>query len=203
MAQESGIVARLLNSFFRGLAFVAPIAITAYVCVEIFTTIDGWLGLRIPGVGFVITIALITAVGFLASNLLTRGLLGLIESLLDRLPFVRLLYGSTRDLLNAFVGEKRKFDKPVLVTLFAGGTVRVFGFLTQESLSQFGLADQVTVYIPQSYGFAGNLIVVPMAQVEPVAAESAEVMAFILSGGVTRWGDSGEGPRLPAAGPGE
>lgn len=188
--RESGFLSKLLASFFRGLAFVAPIAITVYVCVAIFTTIDGWLGLRIPGAGFVITIVLITAVGFLASNLLTRGLLSLVERTLDRLPFVRLLYGATRDLLNAFVGEKRKFDKPVLVTLFTGGSVRVFGFLTQESLAQLDLVEHVAVYIPQSYGFAGNLIVVPAANVEAVSADSPEVMAFIISGGVTRWGDA-------------
>ena len=179
-------MSRLLNYFFRGVIVVAPLAVTIYVCVAIFTSIDNWLGFRVPGVGFVLTIVAITLIGFLASNLITRGLLAAVESTLERLPFVRLLYGSTRDLLNAFVGEKRRFDKPVLVTPIPQSGIRVLGFLTQESLATIGLAEHVTVYIPQSYGFAGQLIVVPSSQISPLAAESADVMAFIISGGVTQ-----------------
>ena len=182
-------MSRLLNYFFRGVIVVAPVAVTIYVCVAIFTSIDNWLGFRIPGVGFLLTIVLITLVGVLASNLITRGLLAAVESILERLPFVRLLYGSTRDLLNPFVGEKRRFDKPVLVTPVAGSSVRVLGFLTQESLAVVGMSDYVTVYVPQSYGLAGQLIVVPATQAAPLMAESADVMAFIISGGVTQMPD--------------
>jgi uncharacterized membrane protein len=179
-------MSRLLNYFFRGLIVVAPLALTIYVCVAIFTRIDRWLGFRIPGVGFLLTIALITLVGFFASNLLARGLLSAVENTLQRLPFVRLLYSSTRDLLNAFVGEKRRFDKPVVVTLVPGSSARVLGFLTQESLGVVGMGGHVTVYVPQSYGLAGQLIVVPAEHVHLLAAESADVMAFIVSGGVTQ-----------------
>ena len=179
-------MSRLLNYFFRGVIVVAPLAVTIYICFAIFTSIDNWLGFRVPGVGFLLTIVAITLIGFLASNLITRGLLAAVESTLERLPFVRLLYGSTRDLLNAFVGEKRRFDKPVIVTPMPQSGIRVLGFLTQESLSVIGMADYVTVYIPQSYGFAGQLIVVHATQIMPLAAESADVMAFIISGGVTQ-----------------
>lgn len=184
-------MSRFFNYFFRGLVLVAPTVVTVYVCWVLFRDIDGWLGLSIPGAGFVLTIALITAIGFLASNLITRSLLSMLESVMNRLPFVRLIYSSTRDLLNAFVGEQRKFDKPVLVTVFPGGTARVFGFVTQESLAALGLADHVTVYIPQSYGFAGNLFVFPASQLQRVEADSAVVMAFILSAGVTALPEAG------------
>jgi uncharacterized membrane protein len=103
---------------------------------------------------------------------------------MDRLPFVRLLYSSTRDLLSAFVGEQRRFDKPVLVTLVPGGHARAFGFVTQESLERFGLDRHVAVYLPQSYNFAGSLLVFPADQVQAVPSDSADVMAFIVSGGV-------------------
>ena len=102
-----------------------------------------------------------------------------------RLPLVRLLYVSTKDLLNAFVGEKRRFDKPVMVTLFPGAGAKALGFVTQESLERFGLSGHVAVYFPQSYNFAGNLVVYPTDQVTPIAADSAEVMAFVISGGVS------------------
>ena len=176
---------RLLNYFLRGLVLVAPLAITLYVCWVVFVRIDGWLGLPVPGLGFILTIVLITLIGFLGSNLITRGMLAIIDQVVGRLPFVRLLYTSTKDLLNAFVGEKRRFDKPVLVRLSMQSEARMVGFVTQESLDRLGLPGYSSVYFPQSYNFAGNLVVFPSAHVEPLDAPSADVMAFIVSGGVT------------------
>jgi uncharacterized membrane protein len=173
---------RLVNYFLRGLVVTAPLALTLYVCWAVFRRIDGWLQLPVPGAGFVITVAAITLIGFLASNLLTRGAVALVEGWMQRLPFVRLLYSSTKDLLNAFVGEKRRFDKPVIVELPGG--VKMIGFVTRESLAQLGLADHLAVYLPQSYAFAGNLLMVPAQAVRPLDAESAAVMAFVVSGGV-------------------
>ena len=176
---------KLLNHFFRGLVLLAPLALTIYVCWLVFTTIDRWLGIPIPGVGFLLTIALITLVGFLASNLIARSLLGLVESVLGRLPFVRLLYTSTKDLLNAFVGEKRRFDTPVLVRLTADGGTGALGFITQENLERLGIPGHVAVYLPQAYNFAGQMLVVPADRVIRITSNSADVMAFIVSGGVT------------------
>src|SRR5687768_1873475 len=179
------VVSRLLNYFVRGLLLLAPIAITVFVVWTTFTTIDGWLGLRVRGAGFLITIALITLFGFLAGGFLTRRFLALLERVMQRLPLVRLLYSSTKDLLNAFVGDKRRFDKPVLVELMPGSNAQAFGFVTQESLEQLGLPNHVAVYFPQSYNFAGSLVVFPASQVRRLSAESSAVMAFIVSGGVT------------------
>jgi len=176
---------RLVNYFLRGLVVTAPVALTLYVCWAVFRHVDQWLGLPIPGAGFALTLLLITLVGFLASNLLTRGAVTVVERLLERLPFVRLLYTSTKDLLNAFVGEQRRFDKPVLVSVAPGAEVHVIGFVTAESVAFLGLTGYVAVYIPQSYNFAGNLLVVPAARVRPVGVESADVLAFIVSGGVS------------------
>ncbi len=177
---------RLLNYFLRGLVVVVPLALTLYVCAVIFTTIDNLLGLRVPGVGFVITLVIITFIGFLASSFVTRSLIGALDRMLDRLPFVRLLYSSAKDMLNAFVGEKKRFDKPVLVSITADRAVKVLAFLTSESLASLGISEMVTVYMPQSYGFAGHILVVPADRVERIDADAAEVMAFIISGGVTQ-----------------
>ena len=179
-------MSRLLAYFLRGLVVVVPLALTVYVCVAIFTKIDSWLGLPIPGAGFVLALALITVVGFMASSIVTRTLLGAVDRLFERLPFVRLLYSSAKDMLNAFVGEKRRFDKPVLVALSADRAVKVLAFLTSDSLVSLGVSDHVAVYMPQSYGFAGHILVVPADRVERIDADAAEVMAFIISGGVTQ-----------------
>jgi len=190
-------MARFLNYFLKGLVLLAPLAITLYVCVRVFATIDGWLGLPIPGAGFVATVALITLFGFLASSFLTRRMLSVVEGVLERLPFVRLLYSSTRDLLNAFVGEKRRFDKPVIVTPFSGSQARAIGFVTQETLQSMGMHEQVAVYLPQSYNFAGQLVLVARESVQPLPTASSETLAFVVSGGISGATESQSGRTLP------
>jgi uncharacterized membrane protein len=175
---------KLIAYFLRGLVVTAPVAVTLWVCWTLFQRIDGLLDLPIPGAGFVVTIVAITFVGMVGSTLVTAGLVSVIESSIEKLPFVRLVYSSTRDLLNAFVGEKRRFDIPVTVTLVPGSGVKMIGFVTRESLDIFGIPGHVAVYVPQAYAFAGHLLLVPALQVEPLAGESADLMAFVVSGGV-------------------
>ncbi|HJQ18978.1 MAG TPA: DUF502 domain-containing protein [Gemmatimonadaceae bacterium] len=176
---------RLLNYFFRGLIILAPAVITIYVFWLIFSTVDQWMGFRIPGLGIVVTIVLVTLFGFLATTVLARWLLSLVDTLFKRTPLVRLVYTSTRDLLDAFVGEKRRFDRPVVVTTSADGIEKAFGFVTSEAMARFGLDGHVTVYLPFSYTFTGVIRMYPVSQVRPLTADSAEVMAFVVSGGVT------------------
>ena len=179
---------KLLGYFARGLVLLAPLAVTIAVLWYVFTSVDGWLGRLIelpPGAGFVATVGLITLVGFLGSSFLTRSAVNWVERLMSRLPFVRLVYGSTKDLLNAFVGEKRRFDKPVLLTLIPNGTL-VIGFVTQESMQQLGLTEHVAVYCPHSYAWSGQIYIVPSALVQPIDVNSADAMAFAVSGGVSR-----------------
>lgn len=187
---------QFLKYFLRGLVLVAPLGVTVYVCVVVFRAIDGWLGLKWSGAGFVVTIALITLFGFVASNFLTRRSLAFLERVMERLPLVRILYSSTRDLLNAFVGERRRFTKAVRVPLHPGSPVQALGFVTQTSLDGLGLPGYVAVYFPQSYNFAGQLVVVPADQVVPIHAESSQVMAFIVSGGVTDIPGENPGPAV-------
>ncbi len=176
---------RLLGYFVRGLVLLAPLVVTVWVCWLVFKNVDGWLGLPIPGAGFVATLLLITVVGFLGSNLLTRSAVNVLEGLMTRLPFVRLLYGSTKDLLNAFVGEKRRFDKPVSLDLSPDGGVRLVGFVTQESLAHLGMDEYVAVYCPHSYNFSGQLHLVLATRVRALDVASADAMAFVVSGGVS------------------
>jgi uncharacterized membrane protein len=129
----------------------------------------------------------ITLIGALTSNLLARTLLATTDQALARLPFVRLLYTSIKDLLNAFVGEQRRFNRPVRARVGEGtAEIYLLGFVTSDSLAHLGLEGRVAVYVPFSYSVAGHVLIMPADRVEPLAVESADAMAFILSGGVTR-----------------
>jgi uncharacterized membrane protein len=176
---------KLSNYFFQGLIFLAPIGITAYIFYKAFVFIDGLLRLPYPGVGFIITIAGVTLLGFLTSNFLTRWIFQLLEKIMTRLPFIRLLHSSVKDVLTAFVGDRRRFDKPVVVEVIPGSGVKALGFLTRESMEAFQLQDQVAVYFPQSFNFAGNVLLYPRNQVTPIETDSSKLMAFIVSGGIT------------------
>ena len=175
---------RLVGYFLNGLIFTAPAALTLYVLWAIFTTVDGWLRIPVPGLGFLATLTLITLVGFLASNFLARRMLEWLDEMLERLPGVRLLYTGIKDVTGAFVGEKKRFSQPVVVTIDPVAGSKAIGFLTQDSLDELGMADHVTVYLPVSYSFAGQLLLFPSERVVPLAAPSAKVMAFVVSGGV-------------------
>ncbi len=174
----------LAGHFLRGLLITAPTAITAYVCWWLISTIDGWLGIDIPGAGLLVAVTAITLIGMFASNLVTRSLLAWIDKAIERLPFVRWLYTATKDLLNAFVGEQRRFNQPVRIQIGPTPDFFTLGFVTAGSMAHLGLPDHAAVYMPQSYNFAGQLAIVPAAHVTPLDADSAEVMAFIVSGGV-------------------
>ena len=117
--------------------------------------------------------------------MLTDGLVRLIDGLLEKLPFVRLLYGTAKDFFEAFAGEKKRFDTAVLVTLYPASEAKALGFMTRRDVEMFGLVNHVAVYLPHSYAFTGQLILVPAEHVTLVQAGSAELMTFIVSAGVT------------------
>jgi uncharacterized membrane protein len=178
----------VVRYFLRGLVFVVPIAFTVWIFLVTFRTIDSWLGFRVPGAGVLVLVAGTILCGVLVSSFLTRRLMATVEAVLDRLPVVRLLHSSVRDLLAAFVGEKRRLGRPVLVDLDAGGALRTVGFVTRESLAGVQLPEDVAVYLPQSYNFAGQLLIVPRARIRPLEGDGTAVMQFIVSGGVAGLG---------------
>ncbi|MEK6528579.1 MAG: DUF502 domain-containing protein [Nitrospirota bacterium] len=175
---------KLARYFLEGLLFLVPMVVTIYVIYIVFVKIDGIFKFKTPGLGVLVTLLLITGMGLIASNFLTRGFLRIMEKVLLQLPVVKLIYGPTKILINAFLGEKKSL-KPVLVTILPESDIKAIGFITLENLNNLGLSDHVAVYFPQSYNFAGNLVIVPKGQVTPLNIESGEVLAMIISGGIT------------------
>jgi uncharacterized membrane protein len=179
---------RFAGYFLRGSLVLIPLAGTLYIVFFILRTLDQILPIDIPGLGLVLTIGLITLVGFLTSNVVGRTAFDLTEGIFTRLPLIKLIYTSIKDLIGAFVGNKKRFDQPVAVTLAPGGTTRMLGFVTRDNLEVLGYGPYVAVYFPQSYNFAGNLLLVPREQVEPLVVETGDLMTFIVSGGVSGLG---------------
>jgi len=174
----------VIKNFLRGLVIVVPIALTVYLMYVAFTTLDRLLALKTPGLGAAIVLAGVIAVGALAGNFIGKKVFFLTEKLFTRAPLVRIVYSAIRDLLEAFVGDKRRFDKPVVVEI--GQSLKVFGFVTRDDLDALALPGEVGVYVPFSYTWDGCLLVVPKSHVHAIAADSASIMAMVVSGGVSR-----------------
>jgi uncharacterized membrane protein len=182
------VMKKFAGYFLRGSLVLIPLAGTLYIIFFILRTLDQILPIGIPGLGLILTIGLITLVGFLTSNVVGRTAFDTTERMFTRLPLVKLLYTSIKDLIGAFVGNKKRFNQPVAVALMPGGTTKVFGFVTRDNLDALDLRGYVAVYFPQSYNFAGNLVAVPREQVEPLDVETGDLMTFIVSGGVSGLG---------------
>ena len=181
---------KIVRYFFNGTLFIVPLVATVYFFIQAFQWLDSRLDLPYPGVGFAIILSAITLFGYLTTNFAFRTMTNWFDQVMNRIPLVKLLYSSVKDLLAAFVGDKRKFNKPVLVTINKENTVHRIGFITQPDLSEIGLADMVVVYFPQSYAFAGDHFVVSKENIKPLQVSGAAAMKFVLSGGISGFKES-------------
>jgi len=189
---------KLIRYFFQGILYIAPVAVTIYVIVSTFTWLDGLLrNLEIfnrepfsrfsfPGLGLLTILITVTLIGVLGQRLITTPISAFLSRMLEKAPLIKVIYSSVKDLLSAFVGKERKFDKPVLVSLDSDGVLKRLGFITSDNLSDLGITDKIAVYLPSSYGVLGELYIVPTEKIEIIEANSADVMKFIVSGGVTK-----------------
>jgi uncharacterized membrane protein len=160
----------ILNYFLRGVLFLVPVAATIYVIVQTFLYIDGLIPINVPGLGLLTLLATITIFGMLASTVLAQPFVYWGNQLLNSAPLVKTIYSSVKDLLSAFVGQEKRFDQPEL-----------------------GIpSGKVAVYLPHSYAFSGNLFIVPAESITLIDAKAADVMKFIVSGGVTKIGEQPE-----------
>ena len=179
---------RLIGYFVRGCLVLAPLAATVYIIYVGFTVVDQMLGIAVPGLGFVITLGLITLVGFLTSSVIGASVVEVTEHFMRRLPLVKLLYSSIKDLISAFMGQRATFNHPVTFQVSTESDIKVLGFVTRQSLAKLDLPGHVAVYLPQSYNVAGNLLLVPAERVQPVNAPTSEIVTFLVSGGISGLG---------------
>ncbi|PGH37813.1 MAG: hypothetical protein CRN43_18965 [Candidatus Nephrothrix sp. EaCA] len=175
----------MVRYFFGGTLFLVPLVATGYFFFWAFSKLDGIIPLPYPGLGFIIVFAVITAFGFFTTNFAFKATMDWLDVNMNKIPIVKLVYSPVKDLMEAFVGKKRKFDHPVLVLMDATSQLHRIGFITHSDLSELGLSDMVVVYLPQSYAFAGDLFIVPVKRVKPLSIPGSVAMKFIVSGGIS------------------
>ena len=198
------IFKKIIQYFLQGLIILAPIAITIYAVTALFNFVDNILPSliayfspnllgtlpdgtpkKIPGLGFILVTLIVILVGYISSSYIISKLVDVFDKVLERTPGIKLLYSTVKDFFEAFAGNKRKFDKSVLVCVESTDVWQI-GFITQEELHEFGLKEFVAVYVPQSYAFTGRLYFVKPDRVKVLTdISSTDAMKFAISGGVS------------------
>lgn len=177
---------RLVGYFFQGLLYAVPLGLTIYLFVLAFQFLDGLFPFEFPGLGIVIVVVLITIIGYVGQWVISQPIISLFTRFIEKMPLVKVIYSSIKDLLSAFVGKEKKFTSPVLVKISANQDIERIGFITQNSLNDLDIENKIAVYIPSSYGLLGELYIVPIDNVTPLDIHPAEIMKFIVSGGVSK-----------------
>jgi uncharacterized membrane protein len=175
---------RMLSYFFKGLLFVLPLTLTIYILYASIRFLDGLLNFEVPGLGIIVVLAGLTLLGYLFTHVIPNPLLQLMENGISRMPLIKLIYSSIKDLTEAFVGDKKRFNQPVMVEMSNSGIHKI-GFITETDLSKLDIEGMVAVYFPHSYNFSGNLFIVPADKVKKLNAGSSDIMKFIVSAGVS------------------
>lgn len=189
------MIKNLTKYFIQGLLYIAPLGMTAYIIYVIFTFIDNLLkdiiqnifSIHIPGLGLIIIVVMLITIGLIGQTIIARPFKALFYNILDKTPFLKVIYSAFNDLLTAFVGKEKKFNRPVMVTVNVVSNLEKLGFLTEDDLSKLNEKDKVAVYFPHSYNFSGELFIVPRNQVRLLEINPAQVMKFVVSAGVSGW----------------
>ncbi|MEJ5301817.1 MAG: DUF502 domain-containing protein [Bacteroidales bacterium] len=191
---QSRIMRHLLGYFVQGLLLIAPLSVTIWAIVTVVNFLDeailsqleAIIGFRVPGLGLLALIVLITITGFLGSTILFRPVLAYFDRVISKAPLIKIIYTAVKDFLQAFVGQQRRFTEPVLVRVDDATEADRIGFVTSRDLSMLGLPEgRVAVYFPSSYTVLGELLIMPASRIRPLDIAPAEVMKYVISGGVT------------------
>jgi len=196
------LMGRVRTYFLTGVIVATPIFVTAYTAWSLISWVDRaitplippdynpetYLRFSVPGLGLVVLLAGLTLFGALFANILGRWFLSLGEALLERLPVVRSLYGTVKQIMETVLAQNRQqFSKPVLVEFPRAGMFSI-GFLTNDRPGPVQAAagpDLVAVYVPTTPNpTSGYLVYVARGEIKPLEMSAEEAAKLIISGGI-------------------
>jgi uncharacterized membrane protein len=208
-----GLSARLRAYFVAGVLVTAPFALTAYLVWAVVDFVDGkvmtlipdrynpnaYLPVGIPGIGVIVALVLVTAIGALTAGLAGRLLVGFSETLLQRMPVVRSLYGATKQIVSAIVSKQSTSFRECVLVQWPYEGMWTIGFVTGTPTDEIQALspgrDMVGVYVPTTPNPTGGYLVwVERSALIPMAISVEEGFKFVVSCGIVT-------PNGPAAAP--
>jgi uncharacterized membrane protein len=195
-----------------GLLVLIPLFLTGWVLLTLFKWTDRvlnliprayrpeeLLGFPIPGLGLILTVAIIFVIGGLVANVVGRKLVATGERVLEKIPFLRWFYFSSKQIIEAvFINSQDSFRRAVLLEYPRKGIYSI-AFITGESSGQLeeSVPRSFTVFVPTTPNpTSGYLIVVPEADTIPLDWSVDEAFRVIISAGVIMPGEEGKIPEL-------
>ncbi len=205
---QRGLMARFRNYFLTGLIVAGPIAITLYLTWWFVTWVDGlvrpfvpvayrpetYLPFPLPGTGLIIAIFALTLLGFLTANLVGRKLVDFGERLVGRMPVVRAIYRSLKQVFETlFSGQGSSFRRVGLVEFPAPGMWSIVLISQAPSDEVFahlpGTEEHMSVFLPCSPNpTTGFFFYVPKSKVIEVEMSTEDAATLIMSAGVVQPG---------------
>lgn len=190
---------KINQNILTGLITLLPVILTLYLLYWFILTTEAFLGrlIRIvlsdtyywPGMGFAVGVIVAFFVGVLMHTIIAQKLLSSLEKMVQRVPLVKSIYLSIRDLLDYFSAENKSNFEQVVAIQWGDTGMQIVGVVTQTNATQMpaGLnqSDDILVYIPMSYGIGGFAVLVPRKSTRPLNMSMEEAMRFALTAGVT------------------
>ncbi len=194
-------MSKLNTTFLTGLVTLVPIAATLYFLYWLAVTTESLLGRAvrmilpeqyyIPGTGVAVSLLLVFLAGLMMRSWLVRTVFTWWERLLYRIPLIKSIYGSIRDLL-AFISQSSDNEFQQVVTVHMDNGLRVIGFVTRNNLDDLPgeNGEELVVYIPLGYMIGGHTVLVPRSRVTPLNLSKEDAMRFVLTGGLAAPGSA-------------
>jgi len=204
-AAHMGFGRRLRRYFLTGLVALLPVGLSAYVLWHAFNGLDRLLGqffemllgFRVPGAGFVALVLLILGIGAVAHNFVGRRLIRVVEDFVIRIPFVRWIYRTTKELSTAVLQDRSTSFRKVVLVEFPYRGVYSIGFQTSDSaneVSAFTGKRLLSVFVPTAPNpMSGYVILFPEEDITPLPMSVDDGLRFVISAGAL----SGRGAQPP------
>ena len=195
---KKSVFARIRNYFITGVLVLIPIGITVYLTlflIKISSKIlpkelnpDNYLPYNIPGLEILISLFLITFIGWLSLTFLGRRLIVFIESVLNRIPILRTIYSSAGQLMENF-SQNKKSKKSVVLVQYPRQGIWAVGFATKENTGKIKDSigeETINVFVPTTPNpTSGFLLMFPKKDVIFLDLTFEEASKFIVSAGTS------------------
>jgi uncharacterized membrane protein len=202
------------DTFLKGLATVLPVTLTVYFVYwlalfmeNIFRQLITALlpdRFYVPGMGLIVGVIMLYFIGLAVDAWVVKRVLRVGDRLLERIPFIKTVYGALRDFMEYFSSHKRHSGMKQVVMVSIGDDMRLLGFVTRENNNDTAgleLADDIiAVYFPMSYQIGGYTVYIPRSRVEPINMPIEDAMRLVLTAGVSVVRETDKPTEAPAAG---
>ncbi|WP_374375543.1 DUF502 domain-containing protein [Dongia sp.] len=193
---------RLRNYFLAGILITAPVGLTVYIAWLFISWVDNtvlplvpphynpenYLPFSIPGIGLIIVLVVLTLIGAVTAGIFGRLTRQLMESVLNRLPIIRSLYGAIKQITETVLANKSAAFRECVLVEFPRKNAWTIGFVTgatPEEVGQLVDGDPITIYVPTTPNpTSGYLIFVPRAELIYLDMSVEDGIKLVVSGGI-------------------